>query len=182
MRKLTRANWTTQSWRNGKGTTNEVIRADDEHGFLYRISVADIGESSIFSEFKGVDRIIVQVDGAPLTLKIADTTVRVRALGLPHVFAGETPVYCEASGQARDLNVMTRRGEVTATMERLTNNAVLEPPPGARSLVFVAKGRVESPVGTLESDALLEVTAGEVAALTVTPESVLYRIDIRGVS
>ena len=82
---------------------------------------------------------------------------------------------------ARDLNVMTRRGEVSATMKRLTGDAVLEPPPGARSLVFVARGQAESPVGTLESDALLEVMAGETAALTVAPETVLYRIDICGV-
>ena len=178
MRKLTRGTWTTQSWRNGKGITNEVVRHDDADGFLFRISVAEISASSIFSEFTGVDRIIAQLAGAPLTLTIGDTVVRVQTLGEPHTFAGETPVYCHAAGRARDLNVMTRRGTVSATMKRLTSDALLEPPPGMRAMAFVASGKVESSVGVLEPDTLLEVMAGETVALKVAPAAVLYRIDI----
>jgi environmental stress-induced protein Ves len=174
-----RSGWTRQPWRNGKGMTNEVLRDGDSEGFVWRISVAEVSESAHFSQFNGVDRILTQLEGRPLLLTIADTTVKTAALGEPCPFAGEVPVYCQVNGgKARDLNVMTRRDRVRASMARLTSDFELSGVPSGRSFAYVAQGEVAYAGERLEPDDLLEASQGESLKITVSPGAVVYRIDI----
>lgn len=178
-RVVRRSGWTTQPWRNGKGTTNEVLRDGDADTFTWRISVAEVSQHGHFSQFNGVDRILTQLDGGPLMLTIADTTFKTSPLGEPCLFAGEVPVYCHVTGgKARDLNVMTRRDRVKSSMQRLTESFDLRAPVDGRAFAYVASGHVTYGGKTLEADDLIEAKAGENVELRLSPGSVVYRIDI----
>lgn len=179
LRIVKRSGWTRQPWRNGRGMTNEVLRDGEGDSFSWRISVAEVEESVHFSQFNGIDRILTQLEGGPLLLTIADTTVRTAALGEPCVFAGEAPVYCHVTGsKARDLNVMTRRDQVRSSMARLTEDFELTAVPFGRSFVYVGGGRVTCDAMAVEADDLIEATPGKALKLQLSPGSVVYRIDL----
>lgn len=107
-------------WRNGGGTTAEVAcapaGADAASGFDWRISFAEVSASGDFSLFPDVDRVIVLVDGPPMTLRLPGSTHQLRR-GEPFAFDGAVPVSCEVAAPTRDLNVMTRRGRAAASVE-----------------------------------------------------------------
>ncbi len=179
LRIVKRSGWTRQPWRNGKGMTNEVMRDGDSESFVWRISVAEVSESAHFSQFNGVDRILTQLEGGPLLLTIADTTVKTAALGDPCPFAGEAPVYCHVTGgTARDLNVMTRRDRVRASMARHSSDFDLRAAAGGRSFAYVGQGEVHLAGKRLEVDDLIEANPGETLRLVLSPGAVVYRIDI----
>jgi environmental stress-induced protein Ves len=108
-------------WKNGKGTTREVVvfpRGADLENFGWRVSIAEIGQSGPFSNFPGIDRLLAVLEGK-LVLRIdgAAATILVPGSG-PVAFAGGVPCMAdiEAGRLARDLNVMTRRGQFSSRM------------------------------------------------------------------
>ena len=86
--------------------------------FDWRISVAEVREPGPFSSLPGVDRLLLLVEGDAMGLVVdgvAEPASRERALA----FRGESEVVCASlpSGPTVDLNVMTRRGRFTASLE-----------------------------------------------------------------
>jgi environmental stress-induced protein Ves len=117
-------------WRNGGGMTAEVAAwppdADAGADFDWRVSFADVAGSGDFSTFPGVDRVITLVDGPPMRLELPGETT-VLHLFAPYSFDGGVPVRCTVSGPTRDLNVMTRRGRASATVQVLELRALEAP-------------------------------------------------------
>ena len=107
-------------WANGGGTTYEVIASPDgaSPGDVdWRISLADIERSGPFSTLPGIDRILVVSEGEGMDLTVDGRTTSLARLE-PIAFAGESTTACTlTSGPTRDLNVMVRRGVVTATLD-----------------------------------------------------------------
>lgn len=107
-------------WRNGGGMTAEVAAwppdADAGSDFAWRVSFADVAGSGDFSVFPGVDRVITLIDGPPMMLELPGGTTELRPFA-PYAFDGEVPVRCSVTAPTRDLNVMTRRGHASATVE-----------------------------------------------------------------
>jgi environmental stress-induced protein Ves len=108
-------------WRNGGGTTREIAigpAGASPTDFDWRISIADVTAGGPFSAYPGVDRVIMLVAGTSMLLRVDDAQ---HALGPlePFAFAGESRTTCEVPGPSRDLNVMTRRADATATVEVL---------------------------------------------------------------
>jgi environmental stress-induced protein Ves len=105
-------------WRNGGGVTREVASSGGSgpHGFDWRISIAEVSEAGRFSVFPGVDRIITVVDGEGMDLVI-DGVRHVVGLHEPLRFDGESRTECtRLAGPIHDLNVMTRRDRLSATV------------------------------------------------------------------
>ncbi len=105
-------------WRNGGGLTREVISAGGSGpvGFDWRISIAEVSEPGPFSSFPGVDRIITVVDGEGLDLVI-DGVHHLLHLQEPFRFDGASQTSSSPlAGAVRDLNVMTRRDRMSATV------------------------------------------------------------------
>ena len=107
-------------WKNGCGTTHEVatsLNGSDTTDFDWRISFADVDADVPFSSFAGIDRVIVVVEGQQMVLTIDGRRYALE----PHQplgFAGESCTTCHLpAGPTRDLNVMTRRGRVLASVE-----------------------------------------------------------------
>lgn len=141
--------WQTQRWQNGGGITHQLCRQDDEHGLLWRVSVAEVASDGPFSRFDNIDRVIMLLAGAGFSLMGVGDNPQLLATPLaPFSFAGETPIHCSLiNGAVRDFNLMTRRHALTAALEVLTLNSEAQLlPMGKQTILFVVKGGVEAAV------------------------------------
>ena len=143
LRLLTGGDFKRVPWANGRGTTLELVRRNDEAGaLLFRLSVADVVEPGPFSPLPGIDRVITLIDGAGFDLDFGGVrpseTLRPFA---PLAFSGDWSTSASAvHGPSRDFNVMTARGRVTAEVEAVTAAARIET--GALAYIYAAEGRI----------------------------------------
>jgi environmental stress-induced protein Ves len=109
-------------WRNGQGETIELARqdADTPAGFFWRISRASVSTPGPFSQFPGVDRELMLLSGAGLTLDLADDGQRtINQLYQSIRFPGDVPAICNLiDGPCEDLNIMVARGLGSAVVKR----------------------------------------------------------------
>lgn len=119
--------WIAQPWKNGAGTTHELVRWPAEGPFALRISVAEITAPAPFSAFAGYRRWLYLLGGGPVTLAIEGVDHVLAAAGDGVAFAGDAQVAATAVARAsRDLNFMIaeehaahceiRRGPGTASV------------------------------------------------------------------
>lgn len=106
---------TPTTWRNGGGSTREVmsfpIGAED---FDWRISIADVDTAGDFSVFPGMDRILTLIDGELLVLNV-DGVEHAMEKYRPFRFSGDSATSCMLPvGSTTALNVLARRGTVKA--------------------------------------------------------------------
>lgn len=109
-------------WKNGGGTTREILLTRDEQGEMqWRLSIATIGQSGPFSSFPDIDRTIALLDGDEVTLNIAEeTSIVLNGSSQPFAFAGEAAVDAVLKGgETTDLNIMTRRSSWKHQMVRM---------------------------------------------------------------
>lgn len=97
--------WRVQPWKNGRGTTSEVIRVPDREDYQLRVSVAEVIESGAFSTFPGYTRWSLLLEGGPVWLN-GEPLVDVLC------FAGETALEARVDVRARLVNVIGRDIEV----------------------------------------------------------------------
>ena len=117
-------------WKNGLGVTREIAvhppgaSLDD---FDWRLSMANVDAGGPFSNFPGVERLLAVLDGR-LALRIdGRAPIELGADTPPLAFPGDVPVEAELlAGPVTDLNLMSRRGQVRATLERLHIDAPIE--------------------------------------------------------
>jgi len=117
-------------WKNGLGVTREIAvhpPGADLDSFDWRVSMASVDAGGPFSSFPGVDRILAVLEGR-LALRIdGRAPVAVDPDTAPLAFPGDVPVEADLlGGPVADLNVMVRRGQVQATLERLRGDAPVE--------------------------------------------------------
>lgn len=110
-------------WANGAGISYEVLRSPATGDFDWRISFADIDDDGPFSVMDEVDRWLVLTEGEYIILEDGSTEHRIEE-HMPFFFPGEIAFDCTlGSGQARDLNIMTRRGNVDSNVRILTEGS-----------------------------------------------------------
>ena len=51
-------------WKNGGGVTSELARSPQADEFDWRLSVAEVATDGPFSQFPGIDRLLVLLSGA----------------------------------------------------------------------------------------------------------------------
>lgn len=131
---LRRADQRVEPWRNGGGSTRTVaIDPPDgslQHGFRWRVSIADVAQDGPFSVLPGIDRSLWLLAGNGLALEcgMAVTVLRERLQRLD--FVGEAPIVARLlDGPTRDLNLMSARGVVdaVAVTARLTPDRPFTP-------------------------------------------------------
>jgi uncharacterized protein len=107
-------------WKNGGGATRTLaVEPPDAtlNDFLWRISMAEVGEPGEFSLFPGIDRTILLWSGNGLVLRAANWSFTVAQPLAPFSFRGEDKIVCELiGGPTTDLNVMVRRGAAEAVV------------------------------------------------------------------
>lgn len=133
-------------WKNDGGWTTELARDDDgETGdFRWRISIAEIERDGPFSQFPGVERDLLLLEGTGIELDIdAAEPLRLTQRFAHARFAGESTVGCRLlAGATRDFNVMARRDVVRADViaRPLVGPMVIFPERGAEWVVHVFAG------------------------------------------
>lgn len=106
-------------WRNGGGTTRELLTWPDSVAWQWRASVAEVIQDGPFSSFAGVQRwfAVLQGDGVGLTVN-----GRQHVLGKddsPLTFDGAATTTCKLLGGAtQDFNLMVQGGG-SARMQRV---------------------------------------------------------------
>jgi environmental stress-induced protein Ves len=132
-------------WRNGRGHSLELASEPSTRvrDFAWRVSLASIVEDGPFSDFPGVERILVVLDDGALELDHGPAAPKARVGALaPYSFSGAWPTTCRLlHGPLRDLKVMARSGEARATVEVLragsSRHLALD---GKQLLAFAARG------------------------------------------
>jgi environmental stress-induced protein Ves len=124
---------TPMPWANGRGTSYEVARGGGDD-WSWRVAIAPVIEAGPFSSLPGVDRHLVVMDKAPLSLTIDGESREVQQGELVS-FAGESAVESFLpQGHTRDCGLMVRRGRTTGSMTVVSSGVV-----DARILVSVTR-------------------------------------------
>lgn len=179
-------------WKNGGGVTTEIAVSPIGAGlddFDWRVSMARVQGSGPFSQFAGIDRTLAVLEGEGIVLEIAGyppTSIN-RATAL---FSFPADVQTSATligGPITDLNVMTRRGRMTHSVERLVISAPVDIRTEAgTTLILCLNGEVivpaAEPVRLGPLDTLL--SDPDSASLLVQPvhEATMFVIRIGGIS
>jgi environmental stress-induced protein Ves len=133
--RFSRAALPSMPWKNGGGTTQEIVSWPPGAGlgsFGWRASIATIAAAGPFSVFADVDRSIMLLEGDGVRLFTQDGRVS-HVLDAPHrpfAFSGDDAIDCTLLGGAsNDFNVMTRRGQWRADAWVLADASHIEPAP-----------------------------------------------------
>lgn len=145
MKPVAYASLVAAPWKNGGGVTRELACHPVGAGFddfLWRVSIADVHQSGPFSRFPGIDRVIVLLDGAGMTLRSDEGDHALNVALVPHAFRGEAQIDAELVSSSRDFNLMLRRGQAEGSMSILRASTKL-PPAQATRLLYCASGEWE---------------------------------------
>ncbi len=110
LRHLTPADYRTQPWKNGRGTTTELWRLERDGQLLVRLSRAAVVEDGPFSIFPGIERNLTVLSGPGFRLTGGGLDFRCEPF-VPVAFPGDVALMAtESNGQqSDDFNVMTAR-------------------------------------------------------------------------
>lgn len=109
-----------QAWRNGGGSTRELLAWPTPAEWQVRISVAQIDRDGPFSQYPGVERWFAVVSGDDVMLRFPGETTVVSETGDPLHFDGASAPDCTLLGRGtQDLNLMVRTVTAQGAMRRL---------------------------------------------------------------
>lgn len=147
-------------WKNGGGTTRELMAWPDTANWVWRISVAEVIHSGPFSRFEGVQRWFAVLSGAGVRL-ISDGECHTLASGSePFCFGGAVETVCELiDGATQDFNLMTRQPVSSARVSRIFKSVSRQ----LSGLKWVAVYAVHSGATVRVNDEVLELKPGSLA-------------------
>jgi uncharacterized protein len=112
-------------WRNGGGTTRELLAWPAAQPWRWRASVAEVEQSGAFSSFPGVQRWFAVLSGDGVFLNIDGHLHTLKNNDPPLAFNGAAQTMCQLIGGAtQDFNLMVQGG-ATARMQRVKGDAQL---------------------------------------------------------
>jgi len=153
MRHVPKSSYRSMPWRNGGGTTLELLCEpcdSAQHGdrFLYRVSIADVRTDGPFSRFDGYDRHIMLVAGEGMTLTGGPNgPMELRTLFQPASFSGDWDIEGTLrAGPVRDFNFMVDRARASSRLEvrDLTAREPFVIEAGTRCIVHLIEGSLRS--------------------------------------
>ena len=192
MRILRAAEYRSMPWKNGGGVTTEIAVSPPGAGlndFDWRVSMARVEGSGPFSQFAGIDRTLAVLEGEGIVLDIAGRPpISVTRATDPLSFPADVSTAAALiGGPITDLNVMTRRGRMTHSVERLVASTSVEIRTETRTtLVLCLNGEVivpgTDPIRLGPLDTLLP--GPDIASLLVQPvhDTTLFVIRIGPIS
>ena len=98
-------------WRNGGGTTRELLAWPDPAAWQWRASVAEVVQDGAFSSFAGVKRWFAVLEGEGVCLTVDDQMHMLTTSDQPLAFDGAAVTSCKLlGGLTQDFNLMTQGG------------------------------------------------------------------------
>lgn len=132
-----------QRWRNGGGTTRELLAMPPGDAWHVRVSVADVEADGPFSVFPGVERWFAVVDGSGVLLDVDGAVHRLAPGSRALRFDGGAVTACRLiDGATRDLNLMLRG--VDGRLDTVVDDLAWTPPAGRAGLYARAPGRCDA--------------------------------------
>ena len=175
-RVLRSSDYQRMPWKNGGGTTTEIWKAISPDGeMLWRLSIADVASDGPFSEFPGIDRWIMLIEGNGMELTIDGQVRRIANPFEPFAFSGDARTDCRLiAGPIRDFNLMMVRSYASGGLRisRLVANEAL---PLAENIaaLHVLSGQMELESGTVHQlstgDSWIAGTYGGATARALGP-------------
>ncbi len=148
-------------WRNGGGTTQELLVWPTGRDWQCRISVARIDRSGPFSAFAGVQRWFTVLQGSGVRLTLNPLPVVLTPDSEPLCFDGAAAPGCDLlAGPTLDLNLMAQVQAGNGHMVRAQSGVPWRSPAALRAVftldeasLFVQGGELQTlPAGTLAFD------------------------------
>ncbi len=135
-----------QPWRNGGGTTRELLVRPAGHTWQVRVSVADVVADGPFSAFPGVSRWFTVIDGEGVVLVVDGVEHRCAAGSDPLAFSGDADTRSRLiDGATRDLNLMLRG--TPGAMQRVVASETFRPRTSECGLYASRAGLVRTSLG-----------------------------------
>jgi environmental stress-induced protein Ves len=179
------ADYKTMPWKNGGGTTTELMAEGNGvgEGYDWRLSIASVAASGPFSDFSGYDRSIMLVEGKGFTLDFAEVgTHYLNRSFEPLRFDGAWRTECTLTdGPVKDFNLIARKN-VHAVLDVLRVTPGTETIAAAPTTVLhLFHGQVSAvDCNMVAGDSLrIDGAAGPVALIATRP-SILAAIRIGG--
>jgi hypothetical protein len=154
-------------WKNGSGTTCELLRLPHPQrpdDFALRISIATVSQGGPFSHFPGIDRTLMLLEGEGMALQFGDGRRVTLADPLaPIDFLGEDSVDCTLlDGPLRDFNVMASRdaGQATTRVIHAPSGEPMTLDGATESWAYLVNGQWQSEGLAVTAGELLAVPAG----------------------
>lgn len=163
----------TLPWKNGKGTTTELIRLPhqaDLTDFDLRISIADVNSDGEFSPFPDHVRWISVLEGNYFLLSHNNSEmVRVNQSDL-HFFSGSDSTFCRTDGQIlKDFNVIVSK-QVAEKVQVFFSPENFTPKPNHVYFVYIIDGNVTLSSGkTISDHHLLQLSSTEFQDIVFQP-------------
>lgn len=115
-------------WKNGLGETLEIAVHREHDEVQYRVSQAAVVENGVFSDFSGLHRtlVLLQGKGMLLTHQNGDKTYShdlQQPLAIANFAGGDVTHASLSEGKIEDLNIMVREGKVTSAVEAVFSPA-----------------------------------------------------------
>lgn len=124
-----------QAWKNGGGTTRELLAWPSATDWQVRLSVAEVEADGPFSRFDDVQRCFAVLSGAGVRLVVDGQVHALTPASEPLAFDGGADTQCTLLGGAtQDFNLMARRGY--AVLQRLPASMVLTASPSTLQAVY----------------------------------------------
>ena len=169
-------------WRNGGGSTRELLAWPDSTNWDWRLSVAEVASDGPFSRFDGVTRWFAVLQGEGVRLDINGQVHALTRSSPPLCFDGGLPTGCTLiAGATQDFNLMLRQGRARARMLRVAGSHGVTLDTACTVAVYLAQGpghlgrktgRLDLQAGTLVWG---RVAAGEALSLHA-PEALWMEI------
>lgn len=168
-------------WKNGGGLTFQrfiLPQGASLYDFEVRLSMASVSSDGPFSQFPGVDRQLLILEGAGLTLtgeEMGERLLTPRSQTLH--FPGEWQIASQLlDGEVLDFNLMVRRGRYRAQMQscRLTRDSGFTARADITLLLFLAPSQLGP--SAIASYDIVQLAKGE--ELKPDPDQEVYVIEV----
>jgi environmental stress-induced protein Ves len=175
-------------WKNDGGATREIAAYPLGSGFddfAWRVSIADVETDGPFSRFEGIDRTIVLLDGAGMSLMFNDASEHMLTQPfVPFEFVGEAQVSARLiDGATQDFNLMIRRELARGKLTVMREPGVFALPRDIR-MVFVARGSAkvgpelgQTPLGAYDA-AVFDDSVEEPIHAVVSADSIVFAVHV----
>lgn len=127
----------SQAWKNGGGTTRELLAWPSATDWRVRLSVAEVQADGPFSRFDGVQRCFAVLSGAGVRLVVDGQAHALTPANDPLAFDGGADTLCTLLGGAtQDFNLMARGG--CPVLQRVQARVTLAASPARFQAVYAA--------------------------------------------
>lgn len=163
-------NLVSTPWKNGKGTTRQIIRYPEDStldNFLFRVSIASITETGAFSSYPKINRSLAVLEGSDLELNLNDTII--------HFIPQNTIIHFDGIDKANvttcpnavlDFGVMSRQGLAIHTLKKISlhHNQLF-----TRKMPYTLLFSLKKPATNITIDNQI-ITLEQYDSLLLTPE------------